>query len=263
MGLLLGNSLAISRIGGALGAAPWTPSDITTAAWYDASDSATITESGGAVSQWNDKSGNGNHAVQDNGTRQPVTNSQTIGGLNAVDFLGGDWLSASGASLNMLPTGGCNVFAVTRTTGGVVCYSGNSTQVRTYGFKNLVSYGSGSTTVATSTTDIGGVSSLLTGIGTESPNTTLIRVNGTQEDTQAVYDDFGGAETFTLGTDEAGTSTTQITRSMIGQIGELVLVSGVISDSDRDLVEGYLAHKWGLEANLPGGHPYKTNAPTA
>jgi hypothetical protein len=27
------------------------------------------------------------------------------------------------------------------------------------------------------------------------------------------------------------------------------------------IIEGYLAHKWGLTGNLPGGHPYKTVAP--
>ena len=32
--------------------------------WLDASDSSTITEVSGAVSQWDDKSGNGNHVSQ-------------------------------------------------------------------------------------------------------------------------------------------------------------------------------------------------------
>ena len=27
-------------------------------------------------------------------------------------------------------------------------------------------------------------------------------------------------------------------------------------------VEGYLAHKWGAEANLPSNHPFKSSAPT-
>ena len=29
----------------------------------------------------------------------------------------------------------------------------------------------------------------------------------------------------------------------------------------RQKIEGYLAHKWGLAANLPIDHPYKTFAP--
>ena len=45
---------------GRFGAA-FSPLDLSPAAWFDASDSGSITESGGAVSQWNDKSGVGNH----------------------------------------------------------------------------------------------------------------------------------------------------------------------------------------------------------
>ena len=32
--------------------------------------------------------------------------------------------------------------------------------------------------------------------------------------------------------------------------------------SDVEKAEGYLAHKWGLTANLPVTHPYKSSAPT-
>ena len=47
----------------------WTPSEITTAAWFDASDTDTITESGGKVAKWDDKSGN--HMVQGSASNQP------------------------------------------------------------------------------------------------------------------------------------------------------------------------------------------------
>lgn len=39
--------------------------------WLDASDAGSITESGGKVSVWADKSGNGRNAYQDNATNQP------------------------------------------------------------------------------------------------------------------------------------------------------------------------------------------------
>lgn len=35
------------------------------------------------------------------------------------------------------------------------------------------------------------------------------------------------------------------------------------AESEREKIEGYLAHKWGLTSSLPAGHPYKTNPPTA
>ena len=49
-------------------AAVWTPASLggTLGLWLDASDAASITSSGGLVSQWSDKSGNGRHATQPN-----------------------------------------------------------------------------------------------------------------------------------------------------------------------------------------------------
>lgn len=46
-----------------------------------------------------------------------------------------------------------------------------------------------------------------------------------------------------------------------GAIAEIVLFSTVLSTADREKVEGYLAWKWGLQANLPTGHTYEDGAP--
>lgn len=35
------------------------------------------------------------------------------------------------------------------------------------------------------------------------------------------------------------------------------------SPSEKEKLEGYMAHKWGLASSLPTGHPYKSAAPTA
>jgi hypothetical protein len=45
-----------------------------------------------------------------------------------------------------------------------------------------------------------------------------------------------------------------------GRYAEIVLFSGA-SATDRQLIEGYLAWRWGLQANLPIGHPYKNSPP--
>lgn len=44
--------------------------------------------------------------------------------------------------------------------------------------------------------------------------------------------------------------------------GEIVVASSVLSVENRQRLEGYLAWKWGREANLPSGHPYKLLPPT-
>jgi len=53
--------------------------------WLDASDSATITQSSGSVSQWDNK-GTLENFVQATGASQPTTNATTLNGLNVIDF---------------------------------------------------------------------------------------------------------------------------------------------------------------------------------
>lgn len=63
----------------------FSPIDITgLIAWWDADDSSTITESSGAVSQWNDKSGTGNHLVQATGSLQPTLTANQLNGRPTI-----------------------------------------------------------------------------------------------------------------------------------------------------------------------------------
>lgn len=49
----------------------------------------------------------------------------------------------------------------------------------------------------------------------------------------------------------------------IGKMREVMIYSGTITTTNRQKVEGYLAHKWGLQSSLPTNHPHKTTAPSA
>ena len=44
-------------------------------------------------------------------------------------------------------------------------------------------------------------------------------------------------------------------------IAEIVFYDIALDDTQKYIIEGYLAHKWGLKANLPENHPYKNEAP--
>lgn len=86
----LGSSASVTE------ASSFAPTDISNLAlWLDASDAATITESGGSVSQWDDKSGNTNHVTQATGADQPTTGTRTINGLNVLDFAPNDHLDTT------------------------------------------------------------------------------------------------------------------------------------------------------------------------
>jgi hypothetical protein len=47
-----------------------------------------------------------------------------------------------------------------------------------------------------------------------------------------------------------------------GWVGENIIVNEAAQDALRYKIEGYLAHKWGLEQNLPSNHIYKKQTPT-
>lgn len=76
----------------------FTPLSLSPQLWLDAADTTTITESGGAVSQWNDKSGNGYQFTQATAAAQPTTGTRTQNGLNVLDFDGGDSLVSTAAA---------------------------------------------------------------------------------------------------------------------------------------------------------------------
>lgn len=46
-----------------------------------------------------------------------------------------------------------------------------------------------------------------------------------------------------------------------GFIAEILIFADALVQADREKVEGYLAHKWGIAANLDAGHPYKSSPP--
>ena len=45
-------------------------------------------------------------------------------------------------------------------------------------------------------------------------------------------------------------------------LSEFIIFKSAVNDTNRVLMEGYLAHKWTLSGALPSGHTYKSSAPT-
>lgn len=71
-------------------------SDAALLGWWDASDAATITASGGLVSNWADKAG-GAGLAQSFGAWKPSTGSRLLNGLNVLDFDGSRFLERARA----------------------------------------------------------------------------------------------------------------------------------------------------------------------
>lgn len=65
------------------------------AAWYDASNAASITLNGSTVSQWNDLSGNGRHQIQGSASLQPTYNASGLSGKGTLTTTGTQWMQSS------------------------------------------------------------------------------------------------------------------------------------------------------------------------
>lgn len=68
----------------------WTPGSLTLTNWYDYADVPTMTYDGGtgAISQINDKSGNGRNATQSTSNRQPILSVSAVNSLYAALYDG-------------------------------------------------------------------------------------------------------------------------------------------------------------------------------
>lgn len=78
----------MSRILTLFGCSRFTPQQLPgLALWLDAQDPSTLVKDGSnRVSQWNDKSGNANHAVQVTGGLQPLYVASAINGFPSIQF---------------------------------------------------------------------------------------------------------------------------------------------------------------------------------
>ena len=91
-------------------------------------------------------------------------------------------------------------------------------------------------------------------------------VNGTPTDglSQNVPSDLSVISLRTAGNVSANTFSrdrNQNGRYWSGELGELIIFNYVMSDDQVRKVEGYLAHRWGLEGDLAAGHPYASLDP--
>ena len=54
----------------------------------------------------------------------------------------------------------------------------------------------------------------------------------------------------------------KVGESFDGQIAEVLVFDKEVNLVNRQKIEGYLAHKWGLNGQLPNLHPYRVDPPS-
>lgn len=242
----------------------WTPADIDTALWLDAADASTITESGGAVSQWDDKSGNNYHVSQATAADQPTVS--TDAGNASILFDGtSDYLRHNVSGTITYPS---SVFIVCRNTntanaGHIFSVNDSSQSDRYFTLTQRNSSGQKlfySIRVALNTPVILAASSFNTeiiGAVSNASNDHELFSNGASVGTDTNTWLVPNYNNITVGRLRYQASA----QYFVGHVHEIIWIRQSLDLTTRQKIEGYLAHRWGFTANLPSDHPYKTAVP--
>ena len=221
------------------------------AVWLDAADTSSQVLSGANITQWNDKSGNNNNFTTTSGT---ITVGADSTYPNVVIFPNSLTYMTSASSVTFTTASSVFIVAkITNVVGGAAAnmlFTGISINGQDYSIRYNSSglFGGG-----TSTTDIGTSSTYFT-----TGNAGVTGSLATYQSYHIVDTVFsaGGTSQFTL------SSPFLSNRYWYGTVAEVIVYTFAITTAQRQQVEGYLAWKWGLQANLPSTQPYKNLAPS-
>ena len=257
--------VAALHVGAGGGGGAWVPSDVSgLSVWLDANDAGTFTfGTGSAVATWGDKSGNANHVTQATSGNRPTVQTAVLDSKDVVRFAQGSNQFLAKSSLTNGPgNAACTMAVVLKLTATISLeavwdISDTTNTNRTLLFSNSggnmqmkSQNGSPALEAFTDTTSFH--------VWSGTSTTTLRRLwrNGTQK-----TDSSATAQASVVGTNLRVGFLFQDVQSLNGDIAELVLYNTVLSTGDRQKLEGYLAHKWGLEGSLDGSHPYLASPP--
>lgn len=254
----------------------WTPAEITTELWLDADDSSTITLVSGAVSEWRDKSGNSRDVeAPTSGQRPDLIASE----LNTHDVL---------RFSNHFMEGTENLAGLAQDA-DAVCIFAVYRHSATTGVQQIVGVNNGAV--------VGQVRAAL-GSGVVSGQEYIggRRLDGDSFQSRSSGESVGTAWHVRMGLLDYANAESQIWKDgtiqssgafqtagqtsntaplflaigrnvslgvnrFIGDLAEVVITNEAPTTETRQIIEGYLGHKWGLEANLPAEHPYKSAPP--
>jgi hypothetical protein len=238
----------------------WTPANISTLIWVDANDTTTFTRSGNNISEWRDKSGNNIHLSNLSLATQPLYTSNTLNGKAVVDFTSANRFLLTTTSFSNITNGSYYIVTFIPTNTGLntgqapLSFNGSST--RNAGIVFQQNFGVDPFlvpkplfTTKWATYALVQPAAVANKIATYTGST----FNGTfQFDTTTT----SNSSPFGLGYRQVGSL------FMNCLIAEVVICNQSHDVPTRQKMEGYLAWKWGMEADLPIDHPYKDSPPT-
>jgi hypothetical protein len=230
----------------------WSPAVLRPFGWWDAADISTIAQSGGVITQWSDKSGNGRHATGGAATYSV----ESFNGLNAVSFSG---------STNMLVTSaGSSAVAMVAAVRPTASGAGSGS------YRGICATDGGS----------GAGSMLLAKVNNEAWGTFGSSINRPSSGDNPLVADKNyilvmdglssgafaqnGADAGTYSGTEGQTGShiggfSSASQGFTGFICEIAWFSAAMSLASRRAVEGYLSWKWAIP--LAADHPFSNRPP--
>lgn len=228
------------------------------ALWLDAADATTITIATGA-SQWNDKSGNTNNALQGTGGNQPTVTTNAQNGKQALTFNGTTQSMAIANSVSTQIGTGMTFFMVgalvnwTDSANRAFLVKGPNASGANYIFNkdstNVMQfvYNDGSFRQVLESSNFNGTNNAFLCMCwrvDKTAHTCEFRAGGVSKSTVTDANNMNyssaSATGATVGADGAGTSL------FSGKMGELVLYSRTLLTSEVTTVESYLRNKWAV-----------------
>jgi hypothetical protein len=235
------------------------PTDIQNCVlWLDANDPSSV--QGNPATQWTDKSLGGNSAIATTG---PTYTRDSRGRL-CMSFTGTQWLE-SPATVSATTHSLIAVYAPTYINGlnGSDIIGGNSSLFRfqtgasyivfpyyssiPHGYITSFGLGVGDSTLVENS--VAGTASIIN--ANIAPTSQNIYKNGTQQSSAGTTLTSGTSAALTIGRYTPG-----LNEYYQGYIYEMIIYSASLTTTQRQIIEGYLGWKWGLQASLDINHPY-------
>jgi hypothetical protein len=253
----------------------WSPAQVRPSLWLDAADLSTLSMSGSSVTELRDKSGNARHATTT--VRNPGITR--VNNLNVINFTASSATKLDTPDFNIAPnrqfcsfavvsgaglTGGSQYPRIWVTKGSGDGSGGGSTYPQGYfgtgpNAGTAMQIAGGADITLPQITGLGTGPLLLTGaFGTAglAANENSISANGGTRSTLTGQSGALSTTGIRIGSDVSPSNVS----SWNSWIGEIIMTLALSFPQVR-AVEGYLAHKWGLTANLPAAHPFKNRPP--
>ena len=246
------------RVAGGSSGSGYTPaSSGTLSVWLDASATATLTLSGASVTAWTDKSTNAYSAIQNNSLGYPTYTAGTY------------------PYVNFSPNQGLRIASKPYVTTWTLFVAMNSVSLSNrwfisyYNSVGMVLMGMNQGASKIFPVLLPGAPADATGnhiemTAAQDTSTTGVLSwfrDGIQQVTNTVNANVAAVPGASLGIGANQSGDFDIGGQY--QIYELLLYDTYLNTTQQQKVEGYLAWKWGLQANLQAGHPYKNAAPTS